>query len=356
MCVSFPCVSAMLVIIAVMFMHSGCKLIENLHPELAMRGEESHGSKECGDCHIDIYKEWAESLHSKSYINEEFKVATNNYEYKFCMGCHVPETIFKSLKGDSADKAEADLSELKNEEIVARAYNLEDGVDCHGCHLTVDCTLAGPHSGISPHPIEEREEFYKGSELCGICHIDTLKEYLTYAGNGNDETCQDCHMPAVRRKLIQDEPWQKLHVKKEGKAHTFSRLSAIEKTGFIELKFSEVNNDNNQITGNVEIINTKVNHSIPTGKYGYREVVLLINIKDNIGRTIRSKQESMFVELNTQLKPGEQKIYSFVFDLDGKSKDEKELEATLFRTNFNRTEKTLLAKEKMKLRLPKSSQ
>jgi nitrate/TMAO reductase-like tetraheme cytochrome c subunit len=347
----FPRISTSLVLIAIILIISGCKLIENLHPELAERGEDSSGSKECSECHIDIYNEWAESSHSMSYSSEEFRVSSNNYEYKFCLGCHIPEMIFKTLKNGTDDQAGVDWSKLKNEEIVARSYNLADGVDCQGCHLTVDCTLAGPHAGVSPHPSEKKEELYKRSELCGICHRDTLEEYLAYIEEGG-ETCQDCHMPAVKRKLIQNEPWQKMHVRKEGKAHTFSSLSAIEKDkDFIELKFTEINYDNNQITGNVEVINNKVSHSIPTGKYGYREVLLLINLKDNLGRIIKSKQESMFVELNTQLKPGEKKIYNFVFDLDGKCGELKELEALLFRTNFNRTDKTQFAKVELELGL-----
>jgi hypothetical protein len=344
--------SGVLVVAVILAISSGCKLIENLHPELVKRGEEFPGSKECGDCHIDIYNEWAESSHSKSYTSEEFRETTNNYEFKFCIRCHVPETIFTSLAVDS-DKTAISLTKSKNDEITPRDYNLKDGVDCHGCHLTVDCTLAGPHAGISPHPIEKKEGLYKESELCGKCHVDTFEEYLKYVENGNDKTCQDCHMPAVNRKLIQDEPWQKLHVKKEGKAHTFSSLSAIKSNkDFIELTFTELNDNNNQIIGKVEILNSKVNHSIPTGKYGYREVLLLINLKDNFGRIVKSKQESMFLELNTQLKPGEKKTYSFEFDIDDESTEAKKLEAVLFRTNFNRTRKTLLAKVELELDSP----
>ena len=354
---TFLRISAVLVVVAIIFILSGCKLIANLHPELVERGEDSPGSKECSHCHIDIYNEWAESTHSRSYVNKAFNVSTNNYKFKFCLGCHVPETIFNSLENDLADKAGVDLSKLENREIAARTYNLDDGVDCQGCHLTADCTLAGPHAGVAPHPTKKKEELYKRSELCGICHIDTFEEYLKYIGEGNDETCQDCHMPAVKRKLIQNEPWQKIHVRKEGKAHTFSVSSAMKKKNdFIDLKFTEINNDNNQITGNVEITNTKVSHSIPTGKYGYREVLLLINLKDNLGRTIKSKQESMFLEMNTQLKPGEKRIYKFVFDLDGKDDWVNELEAIILRTNFNRTDKTLLARVELELGLPNSSQ
>ena len=355
---SFQRISGLLIVIVFMATSSGCGLFQkmltsmNIHPELAERGEKFPGSQKCGHCHIDIYKEWTGSTHSKSYINEEFRVATNNYEYDFCIRCHAPETVFTSLENDTGDNIENSVTPSTNNEIVARDYNLKDGVDCQGCHLTVDCEFSGPHDGISPHPLKKNEEFYKTSKLCGICHVDTFEEYLTYAGNGNDETCQDCHMPAVRRKLIQDEPWQKLHKKKDGKAHTFSVSSAMKKKkDFIDLKFTEINKNNNQITGSVEITNTKVNHSIPTGKYGYREVLLLINLKDNLGRIIESKQESMFVELNTQLKPGEKKIYNFVFDLNGKDNWVNELEAIILRTNFNRTDKTQFAKVELQLGL-----
>ncbi len=347
---SFLRISCVLIVVGIMAASSGCGLFQkmltsmDMHPELVERSEKFPGSHKCGHCHIDIYKEWAESTHSKSYISEEFRIATNNYEFEFCIRCHAPETVFTSLENDTGDNKEISVTPSKNGEITPRDYNLKDGVDCQGCHLTVDCEFSGPHSGISPHPLKQNEEFYKRSDLCGKCHVDTFEEYLMCVGNGNDETCQDCHMPAVRRKLIQDEPWQKLHAKKEGKAHTFSSLSAIEKDrDFVELKFTEMKNGNNQITGNVEIINTRVNHSIPTGKYGYREVLLLINLKDTLGRIIKSKQESMFLELNTQLKPGENKIYSFVLDLDDKSGERNELEAILLRTNFNRTEKTQFA-------------
>ncbi len=284
---SFPWISTFLILVAIISIVSGCKLIENLHPELVMSGEDSPESKECSECHIDIYKEWAESSHSKSYSGEAFRVATNNYEYKFCLGCHIPETIFKSVHNSTSVNSDDDLQKLENEEIAARSHNLEDGVNCQGCHLTLDCTLAGPHAGVAPHPTEKIDKFYKMSELCGVCHKDTFEEYMKHIGD-DDETCQECHMPAVKRKLIQNEPWQMMHVRKEGKAHTFSVSSAMKKKkNFIDMIFTEIKNYNNQITGNVEIINTKISHSIPTRKYGYRELLLLINLKDNLGSVSR---------------------------------------------------------------------
>jgi hypothetical protein len=79
-------------------------------------------------------------------------------------------------------------------------------------------------------------------------------------------------MPDVKRKLIQNEPWQKLHVRKEGKAHTFSSSDALKNNqDFIELTFTELNNRNSRIKGSVEILNSKVNHSIPTGNMGIKK-------------------------------------------------------------------------------------
>ncbi len=344
------------VLIIITAISSGCGLFQkmltsmNMHPELVKRSEDFPGSAVCGDCHVDIYIEWIKSSHSKSYISEDFKLSTNNYEFKFCLGCHVPDTIFAPLKQGSDDKTKINVSGLINDEIVPRAHNLEDGVDCQGCHLTLDCTLAGPHDGISPHPIEKKEELYLKSELCGKCHVDTFEEYSKYIEEGNDETCQDCHMPAVRRKLIQNEPWQKLHVRKDGKAHTFSVQSALKNIkDFVKLSFTDIKYRDNQITGNVEIFNAKVNHSIPTGKYGYKEILLLVDLKNSIGGTIKTRQESMFLELNTQLEPKKKRVYGFTFNIDDGKNGVKKLEASLFRTNFNRTSNTLLSKEVIEL-------
>jgi hypothetical protein len=57
----------------------------------------------------------------------------------------------------------------------------------------------------------------------------------------------------------------------------------------------------------------------------------------------------MFVELNTQIKPGEKKIFNFVFGTDGNSGEPGKLEAILFRTNFNKTDKTLFAKVELEV-------
>lgn len=334
-----------ILLIIIFALVTGCKFIQNLHPEFVKKGEESPMSEECRECHIDIYDEWSNSMHSKSYTSNAFKDSTNDYEFDFCLGCHVPETIFAQKKNITEENPNNSLIELSGKEIKPRDYKLEEGVNCHSCHLTIDCKLAGPHSGIAPHPIEQKAELYLKSGLCGICHVDTYKEYQMHTDN--EKTCQDCHMRSVKRKLIQDEPWQKLHRRKDGKAHTFSRIDAKESNDkFIVLSFKDIVKENNQIKGIVEIENTMVSHSIPTGRYGYREVLLLINLKNNLGGIIQSKQESLFIEMETQLKPKEKRAYPFSFNVNDEA---RELEAVLLKTDFNRINKTILAKMDMEI-------
>jgi nitrate/TMAO reductase-like tetraheme cytochrome c subunit len=323
---SIPIILIIKFLLATVILASGCQM--NIYPELVKRGVEFPGSERCGDCHISIYKEWADSMHAKSYVNEEFRTSSGDYEFQFCLSCHVPESIL-----------------TESQEIKPRTHNLEDGVDCQGCHLTADCLLSGPHSGMGPHPLEKNVAFYRDSKLCGKCHIDTYEEYLIYVNVVQKQTCQDCHMPAVKRKLIQDEPWQKIHKRKEGKAHTFSRMGAMEANkDFIELSFSEIKRDDTLIEGGVKIRNISIPHNVPTGSYGYREVLLLINLKDNFGRTVRSRHESLFVELNTQLKPLEKREYFFSFTIDDFAGEISKLEALLYRTDFKREHKILFAK------------
>ncbi len=49
------------------------------------------------------------------------------------------------------------------------------------------------------------------------------------------------------------------------------------------------------------------------------------------------------------MKPREKRVYSFTFDIDDGKNGVKKIEAILIKTNFNRTYKTLLAKEEMEL-------
>jgi hypothetical protein len=293
-----------------------------VYPELVERGVHAPKSERCGDCHRDIYNEWKDSPHARSFISGTFREETNEYRFTFCTGCHAPETIFTDKK------------------IESRKVNLDEGVHCNSCHLN-DCKLSGPAPAHGPHPIDEKNPFYRTSDLCGKCHVSTFKTWQASDNTPAKKTCQDCHMPAIKRKLIQDEPWQKLYPQREGRQHTFSFQAMHSKSiDSLPVSFKNIVHTEGRIEGILEVENTDIPHTIPTGDYGYREVVITIEMQDKTGQTKHSQSERLFVETGTALQYKEKRGIPFCFRWDEES---YALKASVTRVFFNRKENIPLA-------------
>ena len=306
------------------FLLPGCIV----YPELAEKGMKAPKSERCGDCHRDIYHEWKESPHARSFTNTAFKEETNNYQFAFCLGCHAPETIF-------TDKG-----------IEPRSVNLAEGVNCNSCHLN-DCKLSGPTAARGPHPIAEKNQFFRTSEMCGKCHVGTFRAWQELSMAEDKKTCQDCHMPAIKRKLIQDDPWQKIYPKRAGKQHLFSYQHLFNQNESpLQLSFKKVTHSDGKIEGSLELENKSIPHSVPSGDYGYREVVVTIELQDEKGQMRECKKESLFVEMKTALQYKEKRCIPFCFNSDG---DSYSINATIIRTSFNKDTNILLAEAKYKL-------
>ncbi len=296
------------------------------YPELAERGEASPPAERCGECHIEIYKEWESSPHARSFISEEFREASNDYKFKFCLGCHTPESIY--AEGEPRP----------------RSIRPEEGITCNSCHLTEDCKLAGPLQSRAPHPVGEKHGFYLQSELCGKCHVRTFEEWQKAAQRGK-KTCQDCHMPSVKRKLIQDEPWQKLYGRKDVRRHTFSpavEFLSSENPVKIDLTLQGFTAGDESFQAKMSVENSSIPHCLPTGEYGYREVIVNVWLKGLKGREILLKAESFFEEMGTSLKPGERR--EFLLNIPkGLLGEDSFLLIEFLRTNFQRETKLVLA-------------
>lgn len=309
-----------LIVALLLFLSSGCS-----HPELVERGDRAPEAKKCGECHIEIHKEWQGSPHAKSFSNEEFREATNDYQFGFCLGCHAPETVY--TEGEPA----------------LRKVRPEEGVTCNSCHLTEDCRLAGPHKSRAPHPVSQSHEFYKRSELCAKCHLRTYQEWKEVPGD-DKKSCPDCHMPGLRRKLIQDEPWQRLFKNREIKRHTFSISEELLRTEEpVKIWLKEISTDGPLLKGTVLLVNKVVPHSIPTGDYGYREAVARLGLADNQGNTHLLKEEPMFEEKKTALKYGEERTIGFSIPLENRGKGSR-LVVEFLRRSFEGKTLTLLAR------------
>ncbi len=308
------------------------------YPELAERGENAPGSHRCGECHIAIYEEWKDSPHAKSFSNPAFKEVTYDYRFEFCLGCHAPDSIYTPPAADGQTSLIIPAP---------RQTNLDEGVNCNGCHLTADCKLAGPLKAAAPHPVANVHSLYKKSVLCGTCHQGTYREWLAVSDRDR-KSCQDCHMPSSERKLIQDAPWSWFYKNKPTRKHSFSSedgLNAVKAP--IEITLGELRAAGSEVTGVIELENLSIPHSIPTGDYGYKEAVLIIEITYRSGRRQLIKEESFFTEMDTALEHGQKKYVKFSFPGNLKDVMGSHLETTLLRRTFDGSTKIILTQQSM---------
>lgn len=240
-------------------------------------------AKECGKCHVEIYREWSQSDHARAYTNPHFQAATDDHEFEDCASCHAPEPTL-------TDRAPA-----------VRAVGREEGVTCVACHLSQGslCGPLEPTGKIHPHPISVRPEVYRSSDLCGRCHQGTFDEWN--AAVGKKETCQQCHMNMVARKITQPT---------EGISHL---IVAMEKTSlqrrhdlpilgdYIRGKILTVRGERNGSVLALQIANN-LPHTLPTGDYGLRVVDLEVTVMDGQGRRIALERRELAPELSTAIR------------------------------------------------------
>jgi hypothetical protein len=258
---------------------AGCASFEHLTTVT----DEIPKAKECGKCHVEIYQEWAQSDHAKAYINAEFRQATDDYAFESCLSCHAPEP------------------EVTDQAPRARASHREEGITCVCCHLDQG-KLTGPiepTGNVTPHPVGIRPEFYRSGKICGTCHQGTLEEWDSAAGK--KETCQQCHMEAVARKVTQPtEGISHLLVAMEKqmvlRRHDFSILG-----DYISGKILTVRGTRNDSLLTLRITNN-LPHDLPTGDLGFRVLDLQVIAVDKQGREIVLGQRELAPELSTAIR------------------------------------------------------
>lgn len=267
----------------------GCNY--TMHPELAGSGVAMPPSDRCQECHTVIYEEWRNSPHSRAYTNKPFKDITASYKVTACLPCHAPESVFGKEKK---------LRETRHEE----------GVNCQSCHL-VNGVLQGPveqHLPFNIHPIKQMDT-YRKSEFCGKCHSRTFAEYKQ--SGRTKKTCQECHMPTVRRTIIDNKPWVWAKDKYDFRRHSFNVMD-LEEIGS-KIGLSVVLAGQHPPSGQIVIENREIPHNIPTGTYGYHEIRLNLYLLDDLGEPKAQQSFSFTQEMKTAIKPGEKRVISFAF-------------------------------------------
>lgn len=268
-------------------------------------------ARECGKCHIEIYGEWSQSDHAGAYTNPHFQAATNEYAFEDCLSCHAPEPMLT-----------AGTPEL-------RPGKREEGITCVSCHLEEEM-LSGPlepTGKVHPHPIGVRPEVYRNSDICGRCHEGTMRQWNSVETEKN--TCQECHMEPVTRKVTQATGGMSnvlVAMEKEvpQRRHGFRILNDMQAPGLITLAATRSDS-----TLEVRIEN-HLPHDLPTGDFGFRILTLDVFASDASGSSTLIKTWELAGELGTAIPP--QGVHTWSLDLAG---DVKTVRAILTRRSYD---------------------
>lgn len=260
--------------------------------------EENYPSaSQCGKCHIEIYEEWKQSVHSRSYSNDAFRLASNEHSFQDCLGCHSPISIY-------GDGVPATRNAIRDE-----------GVTCVSCHFNQG-TLSGPlepTAALVPHEVSVAKEFFTTSALCGTCHQGTYDEWRR-ADIENKKNCQDCHMPEVTRKVTQatgiaSRILVSMEEEHKLRRHTFDygKRDKPEEAVSFDVKWEC---GRGGCVAEVTALN-KLPHFIPTGDFGFRKGILTLTAKSGEGKIVFRQAVDLFKEIKTALVPGERRSFRF---------------------------------------------
>ncbi len=245
------------------------------------------GAKRCAECHKTIFESWKKSRHSLAWTSEIFIEDSENRTKEKCLPCHIPQVVKNGEKPSP------------------RLEHRDDGVYCVPCHL-VDGVMNGPHALYAPpHPTKQNPD-YRKSKICGSCHEKTHKEWQQ---TGHEKTCQSCHMPASKNRLVQKFLLGWFHAAKKTGDHSFPRGDVSEENLEVKGEFLEGNRFS------LRLLNTSVPHAMPTADNGDPRLYAYLKAFDAAGEQIDQFKEILAPQQETAL-PYKQEV-AFTYRLFG---------------------------------------
>ena len=199
----------------------------------------------CGGCHVEIYRQWKDSLHHLSHEDPVYReVALRDLEgltdpdeiaeAQLCVKCHTPVGYVSGMPKKTSDHLNP-IPELAKQGVqcdfchsatgARRIYNAEIAIE-PGKGEEEPGTKRGPRSDAKPEFHKAAfSRFHTSSQICGVCHdvrhvifgtkLETPYEEWEkgpYASGENMITCQGCHMyqrpgiPATASTKSQENP------------------------------------------------------------------------------------------------------------------------------------------------------
>ncbi|MBI5042719.1 MAG: hypothetical protein HZC10_02595 [Nitrospirae bacterium] len=259
-------------------------------------------AKVCGECHVEIYKLWKNSLHAMSIEDPIFQTAyiiafknTNGETKILCIRCHAPITYF-------------------NKDYDLKQEITKEGITCDFCHsvtgvdfknkdnpfkLEPGLTKNGPLGGLlSPVHKTRRLKLFETSEFCGACHdytdpngvtlLGTYSEWKAgpYAKDGIQ--CQDCHMPRKEGAIVSaDVKKSKVKLINDHNIQGGHSIDQVKKAIRVEIK--DVKRYPDKLRVSVDVTNAGSGHMVPTGTPS-RKIVLDVTVKTTTGQLLKEQR------------------------------------------------------------------
>jgi len=295
---------------------------------------------DCGQCHVEIAKEWAVSTHAHAWTDRQFQAeyAKDPDVGWLCLNCHTPagdqQAVLSTYAGDVRNP------DRKTNARYSQAWQ-QEGVSCAACHVREGRVLGPYGDSNAPHPVEQSLSLLT-SEVCLSCHQASvrLEDALVCAFNtgveaaktGTEATCQSCHMPAVERPLVPG------GVVRSGRRHLWlgggvpkAALTEEEKAYYdlfpagldVELESTSLPEGERAELG-VVLINARAGHMLPTGdpERFYRVVIrvtaedgtLLVLQEERIGQEWVWSPRAQKISDN-RLAPSERRVVGVSFQV-----------------------------------------
>ena len=258
------------------------------------RGIASISAKACGQCHHEIYSEWAESMHGQAWTDPYFQV---DFRYdgsqQICLNCHTPLADQQQnlvLGFRDRDKFNPILAPNPEYDAAMR----DEGVTCAVCHIR-NGRIIGPYrTDRAPHDVEYDPGMSQGMKPCLRCHVVMGKRWDTFYSmppcgtvaeiekGGHEVDCIGCHLPAVVR------PAAAGTIARKGRQHLFHGGHAPERVK------QALRVEHKLEAGEfvVTLTNTGAAHYLPTGTPD-RHLTLELRLLGSNGRLLDEKVYTM---------------------------------------------------------------
>ncbi len=276
-----------------MLLSAGCRLTEDHMADTTPRG--------CAECHADIARQWATSAHAQAWTDPAFVDETLGRTLHDCLPCHAPEPLLEQPPGAAP---------------ALRTTYRDCGVDCNTCHR-VGCAYAGRYRTFGAHPVRQDLTRLPCPTFCGTCHETEQAEYDSrYVPSPTSpqeaKTCAECHMPTARSRLTQGHLLSYIHPKRPVHDHAFPTWTEEALRGAVELSGMAVEQAGDaQVGVRFTLTNRGAGHRIPTGKFGHRELRILVEVTDPAGRPLGADEKSLLAAESEGLLPGRPTPFAF---------------------------------------------